>query len=63
MSSTALGILLVVGLTALIFVIRYVLNLAASKGADAIDNAIRKKKGDSRPPESESENLADRFKK
>lgn len=60
MGSETLVILLVVVLIAVVFLIRWGMNAAVNKGADAVDNAIRKKHAESSP--SQPENLADRFK-
>lgn len=50
-----------IGITALIYVIRYVLYKAADAGMDAIENAYKRKKENEKPKSSES--LADRYKK
>lgn len=50
-----------IGITTLIYVIRYVLNKAVDAGTDAIENAYKRKKEDEKP--KSSENLADRYKK
>lgn len=60
MNSTVLGILVVVGIMAVLYGIRYVVSLAANKGQDAINNAISRRQTQAHPPQTE--NLADRFK-
>lgn len=50
-----------IGITALIYVIRYVLYKAVDAGTDAIENAYKRKKENENP--KSSENLADRYKK
>ena len=54
------AILLIIGLVFIIFVIRCVISALVNKGADAVKNAIDKRKSETTP--STVENLADRYK-
>ena len=60
MSPTLVTILIAIGLIALIFVIRYIVNLGADKAKDAIRNSRVKSEEQKSPPKQES--LADRYK-
>ena len=54
------GIILVaIAIVGLIYLIRYCVTKAVDKGADAVENAIKRKKNAA--SDNESENLADRF--
>ena len=57
--TTFIGILIIAGLTAVIMLIRYVINSAINKGVDAIHNARVEKKNKENP--RGHENLADRY--
>ena len=59
MSPTLVTILIAIGLIALIFVIRYIVNLGADKAKDAIRNSRVKSEEQKNPPKQES--LADRY--
>ncbi len=56
-----MGVFMIVGITALIYGIRYVLYKVFYAGADAIENAYKQKKNKGKA--ETSENLADRYNK
>lgn len=61
MDAGVMIIVAAIAITTLIYVVRYIMHKAIDAGADAIENAYKRKK-ESEKAES-SENLADRYKK
>ena len=59
MSPTLVFILLSIGLIALVFIIRYIVNQAANKAKDAYHNSRVRSDEQKNPPKQES--LADRY--
>ena len=60
MNPTLTIILISIGLIAVIFLIRYLVNIGANKAEDAIRNAKKRSDEKKNPPQQES--LADRYK-
>lgn len=58
--NNAIMIIVIIALVAVIFLIRYLVNLGANKAEDAIRNAKAKSDMQKNPPKEE--NLADRYK-
>ena len=58
--TTAGGIALLIGVVVVIMVIRFIIKKGVDKGADAIQNAYRRKKEAESP--ARQENLSDRYK-
>jgi|GEM_PF-1792300 hypothetical protein len=61
MSTDVLAFLLIILMFVIIYALKYFIRAGVNKAGDAVDNAMRQKKSEEKP--SETQNLADRFKK
>lgn len=61
MPTDVLAFLLIILMFAIIYALKYFISAGVNKAGDAVDNAMRQKKNEEKP--AETQNLADRFKK